>query len=83
MELLVTERKLLYEQQAGKSTSNDKIKTLQAWQDRWQDNMHTGQWTKELIPDLGVWIKSKHRNVDYQLTQAPEECVYYGNIDTA
>ena len=37
-------------------------------QEKWS-NSTNGAWTRELIPDVGKWIGTRHGEVSYHLTQ--------------
>lgn len=69
IDLLVQERKRMYDEKGEKSVKNERSITLNIWQKRWQEHKTTGQWTKQLIPELKPWIDCKHKSVDYYLTQ--------------
>jgi hypothetical protein len=38
------------------------------WQDRWS-NTEKEEWTRKLIPDLRPWLRRKHGEITYHLTQ--------------
>lgn len=40
------------------------------WQERWDKEEETAQWTKRLIPNIKTWTECKHKCTDYYLTQA-------------
>ena len=42
---------------------------LATWQERWDTNVSTAQWTKTLIPDIRPWLTRGHGEVEYFLTQ--------------
>lgn len=42
--------------------------TLQRWQRSWETTTH-GHWTRSLIPDVRVWQRRGHGEVNYWLTQ--------------
>lgn len=42
-------------------------------QERWNNNTLKGQWTKELIPNLGKWIECEHTSIP-QLPQVKLTC---------
>ena len=42
--------------------------TIQKWQKRW-DHRSAEKWTHELIPDIEKWIKRKHGELNFYLTQ--------------
>lgn len=46
-----------------------KANTSNVWQERSNSNQLKGQWTKQLIPDIQKWVKYKHKDVGYYLTQ--------------
>ena len=43
--------------------------TLLAWQDQWDRNTETAQWTKALIRNIIPWVKCKHKKLDFFVTQ--------------
>ncbi|KAG5862358.1 hypothetical protein JTB14_030581 [Gonioctena quinquepunctata] len=67
--LLANERHRLHlrdevNQQAKKE---ERIRTLDAWQEEWERSDGVAEWTRTLIPELGKWLKCEHRCTD--LTQ--------------
>ncbi|CAB0045308.1 unnamed protein product [Trichogramma brassicae] len=70
--LLVDERSRLYERSRedarGEATSDERAKTLEKWQTQWSATTK-GRWTHRLIPSIAAWIKRRHGEVNYHLTQ--------------
>lgn len=71
IEVLVKEREYMYisVEPIEEKRRVAKQKTVDLWQQMWNNNLTKGQWTKRLIPDLHNWINCKHRNIDYYMTQ--------------
>lgn len=69
IDLLAEERTRTYAKGKRGEPKEAKRRTLQAWQERWENNALKGQWTKELIPNLTKWLECSHRCTDYYLTQ--------------
>ena len=68
--LLVKERiniKNVYDQSIKKTAAREE--TLKIWQQEWDKEEKTAQWTKRLIPSIRPWIKRKHGEVGYHLAQ--------------
>lgn len=42
--------------------------TLNEWQQRW-NRAATGEWTRQLIPDILPWLKRRHGELTFHLTQ--------------
>ncbi|XP_074038932.1 uncharacterized protein [Leptinotarsa decemlineata] len=55
-------------------TEADKLReretTVNEWQDRWERNHSTAQWTKRLIPHIKSWLKCDFKTLNYYVTQA-------------
>lgn len=45
-----------------------KKRTIEKWQIEW-DNATKGRWTHRLIPKIDHWVKRKHGQVNYHMTQ--------------
>lgn len=43
--------------------------TMTKWQEEWDRVDQPGLWTKRLIPDISEWVRCKHREVNYWMTQ--------------
>lgn len=82
MDLLVKERAEIYkkltecesslradESVRNRIKSNVREDIIGEWQQRWE-NDNNGRWTFSLIPKLEKWIKRKHGDIGYYLTQA-------------
>lgn len=69
IDLLVEERKTLYEQGEKISRKEARKRSMDTWQQRWDTNQEKAQWTKELIRDINSWIACKHKRLDYFITQ--------------
>jgi Reverse transcriptase (RNA-dependent DNA polymerase). len=72
IDLTIEERKRLYDREDGNSAHAHKEeldRTLETWQERWNEEIRVAQWTKKLIPNIRVWLECNHRRVDYYLTQ--------------
>lgn len=68
--LLIKERKRLYDGGRGRERYElERTTTIDEWQRSWENLEERGQWTKRLIPDIRIWTKCKHRNLNYWLTQ--------------
>lgn len=65
--LLVEER--VKQRCTGMSKSMARSHTLNLWQENWQQTTKA-RWTRRLIPDIEKWVKRKHGEIDYHLTQA-------------
>ena len=74
VEVLAVERKQLYEQRGTTQEEQKELTrilrrdSLQRWQEKW-DASGKGRWTHRLIPQVEGWLKWKHGEVDYHLTQ--------------
>ncbi|XP_070851519.1 uncharacterized protein [Drosophila suzukii] len=69
---LVQEAKEIRAALAG-DQANHRAKTRMQSVDNWQaawDNSSKGRWTHQLIPSIEPWVKGKHAQVDFYLTQA-------------
>lgn len=72
IDLLAKERRLLYESGQGhlpQIKKEEREKTIEEWQSRWNSLEDKAQWTKALIPNLREWVHCKHRSVSFHLTQ--------------
>jgi Reverse transcriptase (RNA-dependent DNA polymerase)/Endonuclease-reverse transcriptase len=71
IDLVAQEAKKTY---FGKKTNQtvesaaQRAESIRQWQDRW-DNSTKGRWTYRLIPNIEIWTKRKHGEVNYHLTQ--------------
>lgn len=73
IDLLIMERKELHESvEENKKLARRAVRdnATEKWQQRWNENVVTGQWTKRWIRNISEWIDCKHRRLDYWLTQA-------------
>lgn len=43
--------------------------TMQRWQGEWEERSSKAEWTKTLIPDIGVWVLCGFRMSSFHLTQ--------------
>ncbi|XP_046679324.1 uncharacterized protein LOC124366767 [Homalodisca vitripennis] len=73
VKLLAEERKAIYQRKGeiGKephATSSERTRTYRQWQGLW-DQKTRGRWTARLIPMFQLWVKWRHGEVDYYLTQ--------------
>lgn len=73
IDLLARERKRLFALRKANALSNEtkvveKNKTLKSWEKQWKTSLK-GRWTVELIPDLVSWVRRKHGDMNYFLTQ--------------
>ncbi|XP_075217773.1 uncharacterized protein LOC142322582 [Lycorma delicatula] len=65
----VTKRaRQLVRRQEGIPRSMTKEQLLRKWQMQWVE-MNKGRWTKHLTPQLSPWIRRKHGELTYWLTQ--------------
>lgn len=62
---LAEERRLIHE---GKDRTLTKIGLMEQWQELWNTSSN-GRWTFALIPNIQKWVKRKHGNVHFHLTQ--------------
>lgn len=71
IELQVQERRYIYRAQGDKTEAKKaaRLRTLERWQEMWDNNFTKGQWTKRLIPNIITWIECGHRRIDYYTTQ--------------
>lgn len=72
IDLLIEERRFLDEIGNGHLVdvrNRARERTYDLWQERWENNIGKGQWTKTLIPNIRQWIKCSHRHIDYHITQ--------------
>lgn len=72
IDLQAVERGNIYEAEGAKIEikKKERQRTLDLWQQRWDDEHEKAQWTKRLIPRIQPWLECKHRNTDYFMTQA-------------
>ncbi|CAK9820187.1 Putative 115 kDa protein in type-1 retrotransposable element R1DM [Anthophora quadrimaculata] len=80
MDILARKRKKIHEK-CKDIIGNDKTKIkknikkqikeemLEEWQEEWVNLSSKAEWTRELIPDIRKWMRRKHGEVDYHLTQ--------------
>ena len=74
IELILQERKEIYNARASGNSErtlikrNAREKLLQTWQRQW-DETERGRWTHELIPNIELWQKRKHGELNFYLTQ--------------
>lgn len=61
---------ILAQEAAEREQLDAKAWIEQKWQERWENEGNTAQWTRRLIPNISTWTKCKHRRTDYFLTQA-------------
>ena len=66
LDLLVKERICLYKKSADKKIVRQE--TIKSWQTRW-DKYSGSSWIKTVIPKIEVWIKRKHGDLDFHITQ--------------
>ncbi|XP_075225715.1 uncharacterized protein LOC142326866 [Lycorma delicatula] len=52
----------------GLSEQDARSRLLNSWKDRWSQDGPASR-TKELIPDLKVWLSRRHGDMDYHMTQ--------------
>lgn len=72
IDLLVEERQVLYhrrEENIQQIKVVERTRTIEKWQELWNDTADVAQWTKQLIQNLSEWVKCTHRRADYFLTQ--------------
>jgi Reverse transcriptase (RNA-dependent DNA polymerase)/Endonuclease-reverse transcriptase len=70
--ILIEEQKLIFDEGNGHKEevrAAAREVSLQKWQQEWDENMETGQWTKRLIPILREWIACKFKTTNYYVTQ--------------
>ena len=67
IDLAAKERKRAYIGEKNKTEVREE--TLQIWQERWEKEAATVQWTRRLIRDIKAWYGRTHGETDYQLTQ--------------
>ncbi len=74
IDILVNEARRIYETKRRSSSVGqdiqaiERVKSMQSWQERW-DTAVKGRWTHRLIPLIEPWLKRKHGEVNYHLTQ--------------
>lgn len=66
IDLLVEERSKI---ERGENKSETRETLLGKWQEKWDTDDGTANWTKRLIRDIKQWVDRKFGNVDYYLTQ--------------
>ncbi|KAJ8911834.1 hypothetical protein NQ315_012564 [Exocentrus adspersus] len=68
--LLVEERRRLFRRGVSSAAekSEERAQTEDKWQEEWND-CEKGTWTRTLIPDLRPWLRRKHGETDYFVTQ--------------
>ncbi|KAJ8909997.1 hypothetical protein NQ315_008928 [Exocentrus adspersus] len=73
IDLLVEERTAIHdsdpEQALELRRRLARIRTLEEWKRRWEENADTSQWTRTIISDLEAWVIFPHRRAEYFLTQ--------------
>ncbi|XP_053968698.1 uncharacterized protein LOC128870119 [Anastrepha ludens] len=66
------ELRRLYSEPGAKPTATEKAiereRCMYVWQRRWEESLKR-RWTYKLISHLGQWVKRKHGETDYYLTQ--------------
>jgi hypothetical protein len=67
VDLQVRRLNLLYRTTRARSEVDEAL--LCEWQRRWVSG-EKAAWTRTLIPDISMWVKKKHGELDYHLTQA-------------
>ncbi|KAJ3616517.1 hypothetical protein MTP99_019814, partial [Tenebrio molitor] len=67
VDLQVRRLNLLYRTARARSEVDEAL--LCEWQRRWVSG-EKAAWTRTLIPDISMWVKKKHGELDYHLTQA-------------
>ncbi|KAL1454425.1 hypothetical protein WDU94_010684 [Cyamophila willieti] len=76
IELLVEERAKLYHANRPDGLSVGELKSslreelMEKWQRKWNAETQKGQWTKRLIKNIEPWVKRKHGDLTYRMTQA-------------
>lgn len=68
IDLLAEERVELHKR-GRESRPEIQAETRQKWQMRWQRIKDKTEWTKRLIPNIGIWLDRKHGEVSHHLTQ--------------
>lgn len=73
IDLLAKQRKRLYELKRERNCNSERERDARSqaiaqWQQRWETESR-GRWTAQLIPQVATWMKRKHGEVDYYLTQ--------------
>ncbi|CAB0042206.1 unnamed protein product [Trichogramma brassicae] len=66
--LLADERTRLYGRRREDAKDEERLATLSKWQEAW-DQSTKARWTDQLIPNIRVWIKRRHGELNYHLTQ--------------
>nr|XP_023019087.1 uncharacterized protein LOC111507931 [Leptinotarsa decemlineata] len=60
-------RQRMEERSTEKTNANTTM--FERWQEWWQGETDTEQWTRRLIPDIAPWFSRKHGDTTYHLTQ--------------
>lgn len=72
IDIMAKEREFLYNTRDGHLADVKKAaraRSLKTWQEEWDENRDTAQWTKRLIPKLEIWVNCEFRKTDYFTTQ--------------
>lgn len=74
LRVLAEERQAIYHRKRSTRLSAEELRTeerqnsVARWQQLW-DTADKGRWTHRLIPRIDVWLKRRHGEVNYYLTQ--------------
>ena len=72
IDIQAKEYKRLYSVQGAKPSLEDKqqerARSITEWQQRWERSLN-GRWTYTLIPRVEEWLKRRHGEIDFFLTQ--------------
>lgn len=74
IDLMVRERSAWYRGTTDEA-GND---CMEGWQDRWEKLTDRAAWTKILIPNVTIWNRRTHGEVDFYLTQALSGHGFFG-----
>lgn len=72
VDLLIDVRKDLDDRGGGhqkQARKEARERTIEKWQNTWDNNTYKAQWTKRIIPDIEEWLKCIHRVINYHLAE--------------
>lgn len=50
-------------------TQEEYLAMVDKWQNRWEANDGTANWTRRMIPDIRPWLSRKHGDIGYHMSQ--------------
>lgn len=79
IDLMVQERIAVHDKADHRSKKEIREGMINTWQTRWLEIQGKAGWTKKLIRDIRIWLKRKHGNVGFHMTQCLTGHGCFGN----